>query len=246
MVPALVAALVGAAVGSCRRPHGAHLARPRIVLPGLAIAGVGAHLLLGWFGTDLQGVVLAGSLALLTGFAVVNRHVVGMGVVAVGLAANLVSVVAHGDMPVRVDAVVDAGVVDAADLADYDPGAGRRFERDDDLVPILGDVIPVPPFRAAMSFGDLIVLVGIATVAGDLVRHARRGRRSPLGALRGLEPERGVELGLTREEGRLPEHLEDVEELAAVVDLVDPEDRLRDEGGGEGHGGQRAGVATPR
>jgi hypothetical protein len=77
---------------------------------------------------------------------------------------------------------VTSGAVDAEDLADTDLGAGRRFERTDDPVPVLGDIIPVKPFRAAMSFGDLIALMGVGVLAGDLTRYVRRGSRWSLTA----------------------------------------------------------------
>lgn len=247
MVPVLVAAAVGAAIGLLRRPYGAHLAPPRLVLPAVALVAVGLQVTLGWFDPDVQGMVLGFSLALLTGFGLVNLHVVGMGVLTIGLALNMAVVLIHGAMPVRVEALVESGAVEADELADTDPGAGRRFERDDDVVPVLGDAIPVSVFGAAMSFGDLIVLAGIGSVTGDLTRHARRrSARSVLRRLRRLEPERGVELRVDFEALGLPEHGEDVEELPTIVDLVEAEDRLRDERRDEGDRRERAGVTTLR
>ena len=177
MLPVLVAGLVGAVIGALRRPHGRHLATPILVLPSAVVIGVGIHFAIGAFDLPAEMQLFAASLALLTGFAVVNRHIVGMGVLAIGLGCNLLAVVLHTGMPVRPSALVAAGVVPAEDLIHADLGAGRRFERTGDLLPQLGDIIPVELFGAAMSFGDLIALMGIGAVAGELVRYARRGGR---------------------------------------------------------------------
>lgn len=181
VVPVLVAGVLGFAIGACRRPHGRHLATPALVLPAAAVIGAALQVA-GGFDVPADTTLLAASLALLSGFALVNLHLVGMGVLAVGLSCNFAAVLIHDGMPVRATAVVESGAVDAEDLADTDLGAGRRFERTDDRAPVLGDIIPVKPFRAAMSFGDLIALVGTAVVAGDLARYVRRGSRWSLTA----------------------------------------------------------------
>lgn len=176
VVPVLVAGVLGSAIGACRRPHGRHLATPVLVYPAAAVLGAALQLASG-FDLPAGSTLLAVSLGLLCGFALVNRHLVGMGVLAVGLSCNFAAVLIHDGMPVRATALVASGSVDAEDLADTDLGAGRRFERTDDPVPALGDIIPVEPFRSAMSFGDLIALLGVGVVAGDLARYVRRGSR---------------------------------------------------------------------
>lgn len=179
MVPVALALGIGFAIGVFRRPYGAHIHGATLVLP---ITGVLGALLqtLGVLDLMIEGQVLGVSLALLTGFALVNRHLVGMGVLAIGLTANLIVVLANGGMPVRPSALVDSGAVTAAELADTDLGFGRQFETDNDLVVGMGDIIPVPILHAAMSFGDIIILFGLATVSGDLARYARRGKKTPL------------------------------------------------------------------
>ena len=177
MIPVVLAGLIGAVIGALRRPHGRHLATPVLVLPSVVVAGAALHFGVGVFDLPAEAQLFAASLALLTGFAVVNRHIVGMGVLAIGLGCNFVAVLAHGGMPVRPSALVEAEVVTAEELVDTDLGAGRRFERTSDPLPQLGDIIPVEPVGAAMSFGDLIALMGIGSVAGELVRYSRRGSR---------------------------------------------------------------------
>lgn len=210
MVPVLVAGALGFAIGACRRPHGRHLANPVLALPAAAVVGAGLQLA-GGFDLPAGTMLLAASLALLSGFSLVNRHLVGMGVLAVGLCCNFAAVLIHDGMPVRATALVASGAVDAEDLADTDLGAGRRFERTNDPVPILGDVIPVEPFRAAMSFGDLIALTGVAVLAGDLARYVRRGSRWSL---------TGPVVDLVGRRGTGPPPLEPAGEAEAVDPVV--------------------------
>ena len=253
MVPVVLAVVVGALVGGLRRPHGRHLATPIVVLPGVAVIGVGLQLVIGASEVPASGELFAASLALLTGFVVVNRHIVGMGVLAIGLAANFAAVLVHGGMPVRASALLAADVAQPGELADVDLGAGRRFERTTDLAPALGDIIPVRPLGAVMSFGDLIALAGVGAVAGELTRYARRGQRWSLtgtGAssradrrpadgegdvidLTGFDgsgarfaTQRVVEVGIDREPVRVGDVAEHVEELHRGGDVVHPEDRV--------------------
>lgn len=235
----LLAGVVGVVIGAARRPHGRHLAPPALVLPSIAAVGAGLQVLMGLADLPAENSVFAVSLALLAGFAAVNRHLVGMGVLAVGLCCNVVAVVVHDGMPVRASALVASGAVVAADLADTDLGAGRRFERTDDPAPVLGDVIPVPPFGAAMSFGDLIALMGIGTLTGELTRYARRGSRVSAGTLatQGLG-----QLRVFLEEERVVDVRPDGEVLGHAGHVVDPDEGPRS-GRSEGpHRGERARV----
>lgn len=177
MVPVLLAGAVGAVVGALRRPLGAHLETPSLVLSWVAIAGVALQAAVGLADLPAEPTLFAASLAMLAGFAVVNRHVFGMGVLALGLVCNLVAVLVHGGMPVRATALVSAGVAEPDELVDVDLGPVRRFERTDDLLPIIGDVLPVRPLGVVLSFGDVIALVGVGTIANDLARYSRRGGR---------------------------------------------------------------------
>ena len=49
-------------------------------------------------------------------FAFRNIRLAGMAVVSVGIIANLVPLVLNGATPVRPEALVEAGMIDAADL----------------------------------------------------------------------------------------------------------------------------------
>ena len=131
-------------------------------------------------GTDTAVLVsVLGSYALLTAFAVTNVRLIGMPVVLVGLLCNVVVIAANGGMPVRAEAVlaVDRG----ADPAALDFGAKRHLEDSDDRFTFLGDIVPVRPLGQVLSFGDLILAVGIADVVFRLLKPAApvRRRRRP-------------------------------------------------------------------
>lgn len=131
---------------------------------------------------DLDGtaglVLLLASYAGLLGVVAANRRLVGMPVVAVGLLCNVVVIAVNGGMPVRAEAIV--AVYDEVDVATLQFSAKRHLETDDDRLTFLGDIVPVPPLRQVLSFGDLILALGMADVAFRLVRPSRGDARRRL------------------------------------------------------------------
>jgi MFS family permease len=105
------------------------------------------------------------SYLLLLAFVLANRRVRGFGVLALGLASNALAIVANGGlMPVDRRALVASGW----SLDRYADGvyhntvlAGRGTH-----LAFLGDVFALPrlPLAAAMSIGDVILIVGIFIV----------------------------------------------------------------------------------
>jgi hypothetical protein len=110
-----------------------------------------------------------------------------MGVLAIGLCANVVPVVVNQGMPVRADALVHANVATAADVGTIELTGGRHLERPSDNFVVLADIIPVPAAGEVVSFGDLIICVAMVDVIVHLVRRQRhapahsRGRHGPQG-----------------------------------------------------------------
>jgi hypothetical protein len=131
---------------------------------------------------DLGGtsglVLLLASYVGLLAVAAANRKLVGMPVVAVGLLCNFVVIAVNGGMPVRAEAITT--IDDDVDVATLEFSAKRHLETDDDRLTFLGDVVPVPPLRQVLSFGDLILTLGTADVAFRLVRPLRGGSRRRL------------------------------------------------------------------
>jgi uncharacterized protein DUF5317 len=123
-------------------------------------------------GNGMSRLLLALSYALLVGFCLANLANKGMAVVAFGIALNGLVIVANGGMPLRTD-----------------PGFGETVkhhaERPSDSLTALSDIIVLRPLNQALSFGDLIMLVGLVDV---LVHRSRPAptRRRPM-ALEAIE-----------------------------------------------------------
>lgn len=114
----------------------------------------------------------------LAAFAVANIRLVGMPVVLVGLLCNLVVITANGGMPVREDALLASRAVTAEKIGSLDFGAKRHLEDGDDVLTFLGDIVPVRVTEEVLSFGDLIIAIGIADVIFRLLKPVEvRGRR---------------------------------------------------------------------
>ncbi|RMH75985.1 MAG: hypothetical protein D6683_10610, partial [Actinomyces sp.] len=185
IVPTLIALAVGLVAGLVRGGRLDALSGLRLrALPLLVVALVAGTVV------DLVDVPRPGWWALVglvagLAFVVANLRLVGMTVVAVGLVVNLVPVLVEGATPVRGDALVAAGIVDAGQLDRVELRGARVLADDDTRLEILGDVIPVPALHQVLSFGDLIVLVGLADVVANALRR-RRPRRLPRGGAASL------------------------------------------------------------
>jgi hypothetical protein len=149
-----------------------------LLFPGFGLQLIADRIALGWMGTA----ALVLGYGCLLAFAAANRSLVGIGVVAVGLAANALVIGVNGGMPVRGSAVVDAHIADADALSRVNYGHRHHLETPHDRLAWLGDIIPVQPLHAVVSFGDLILAFGVADLAGHLF-HRRLGRptRPPSG-----------------------------------------------------------------
>jgi hypothetical protein len=139
--------------GSLRRIAAVELRYPSI----LAIA-VGIQLVLdvvhpttGTAG-HLASALLVVSYAFLVLFCAANLRLRGMAVVAVGIALNGAVITLNSGMPVR----APGGTVETT--------TKHHAERPSDKVKPLGDIILVPALRQSLSFGDLIMLVGLVDV----------------------------------------------------------------------------------
>ncbi|MDQ6616313.1 MAG: DUF5317 domain-containing protein [Actinomycetota bacterium] len=174
-----LALVIGAAIGTARGGRPRFIAQRTMRTWWLVVVGFGLqvatdHLDVGGLGTAL---VLAGALALLV-FAALNPNLVGIGVVAVGVAANALVIGANDGMPVRPASLIAANVATAA----QEPGLayGRRHHREgrSDKLEALADIIPIAPFHQVVSIGDLILAVGVAATIAHLFeplpRHAAR------------------------------------------------------------------------
>ena len=121
---------------------------------------------------------LLGSYACLLVFALANIRLVGMGLVAVGIALNTVPIALNRGMPVDRDAIVAARIDKRERLAHIHLDRKHHLERKSDKLMVLADIIPVRPVHEVVSFGDVVLAVGVADVLYHLMRprlrHAAR------------------------------------------------------------------------
>ena len=132
----------------------------------------------------------AGSIALLLvseaavlAFCVRNWYRAGMALIALGFTLNVLVILANGGMPVSQEAIAALG----GDPATATLVGKHVLMTDATILAFLGDVIPVGAVDMIVSWGDLVLLVGMVPFAHDIMtpadQGARLGRRSrwPLG-----------------------------------------------------------------
>lgn len=117
--------------------------------------------------TPLAGeVALAGYVLAFLAIAAVaakNRSVMGMPLILVGALLNLAVVALNGGMPVSEDAVRAAAATMPSDRLHL---AGTEHA----VAALLADTIPLVPFRAVYSIGDVLIALGGGLVAFRAVR----------------------------------------------------------------------------
>lgn len=111
--------------------------------------------------------LLVVSYLLLLGFCAANVHLKGMGVVAFGIALNALVITVNNGMPIRTD-------------PSFEETVKHHSERPSDSLTFLGDIIVLRPLNQALSFGDLIMLVGLVDVLIHRSRTPVSTRRRPL------------------------------------------------------------------
>ncbi|HEV7865283.1 MAG TPA: DUF5317 family protein [Acidimicrobiia bacterium] len=154
------------------------LAATELEHPTILAAAVGVQLALevlhpthGTAG-HLASALLVVSYVFLLLFCVANLRLRGLAVVAVGIALNGVVITANRGMPVR------------APEAAVTTTTKHHAERPSDRLTPLGDIILVPALRQSLSFGDLIMLVGLV----DVLFHCSRTPATRRRAMTAQEP----------------------------------------------------------
>lgn len=139
----------------------------------LLFAGLALQIYLDYVGMprarwhDLGFGLLIASYVLIIGFIGRNLVLRGMGVVLIGVLCNFVVIAANQGMPVDVPTAW-------ANEEWMQPSVKHHPQQTDDRLRFLSDIIVLrEPFDAVLSFGDLILAVGLA----DVAFHASRRRR---------------------------------------------------------------------
>ena len=109
------------------------------------------------------------SLALLLASCVLNRHITGAQIAAIGISANLAVLLLNGYLPVNEAAVVAAGIIDFDGLDRVLLGTARRWSDDATIAAWLGGAIPLEPLRDVITLGDLVTAAGLANVGFRLM-----------------------------------------------------------------------------
>jgi hypothetical protein len=128
--------------------------------------------------------VLPLSLILLLVFALRNRHLWGVRLIAVGLFLNLIAISANGGlMPVSPEQVASVNLLDRIEdvqLGEPVPGSkGVLMAPGDARFRFLTDVIVFPPHSSVarvVSVGDLLVLGGTVIASAEVTRRIARCR----------------------------------------------------------------------
>ena len=129
--------------------------------------------------------VLMVSYAFILSFCFANLSIRGFGVIAVGVALNALVIGLNQGMP-----TVGIGNDERGNRVEepVERTVKHREESDDDLLGVLGDQIVLPePFDSVVSFGDLIMSVGICELAYYGTR--RRRRRGTSGSSAARKPQ---------------------------------------------------------
>lgn len=177
LTPLAVALVVGWLIGVLRGGRLSYLRRVRIHVPLLAILAIGASVAIDRSTIGAASLVAIIGIAATLVFVVRNIHLVGVAVVGIGLIVNLAPVVLNGAVPVRPGALVEANIVQPDELARVTLAGSRRLSDDSTMLSVLGDTIPLELTRQVISYGDLILVVGLADAIANAMRRRRRRRR---------------------------------------------------------------------
>jgi hypothetical protein len=138
----------------------------------LLFAGLGLQILLEFVDLpkarydDVGLALLLLSYVFIIGFGLSNLLLTGMGVITVGIAMNAFVIALNQGMPYRYPEGTKAETT-----------VKHRPEKPDDILPALGDTIVLgDPVDAAISFGDLVIAVGLVDLTYRASRRPRRSR----------------------------------------------------------------------
>ena len=185
-LPIFLAVFAGIAFGLLRNGRLGSIARARIRHPEFLLVAIACSLFVGLTDQGPSAAIAIVGLIGGLGFAIVNMHLAGMAIIAIGLIANLTTVALNGAMPVRADALVGAEMITPDEIDRVSLTGAREIETNDTILPVLGDTYPVRWTNQVVSLGDIIMLVGLADVIANLML-TRRRRRLPPSAIPSLE-----------------------------------------------------------
>lgn len=136
------------------------------LLAALAEGGLAYGTYRGVFQPAWSGPLAKLLVLLLVGYGLYqNRHLKSLHLVLLGLFLNTLVILANGGhMPVSPETLRRAGLGGWEAILKNRSDAVHSLLDETTRLPFLGDVIPLPAFRKAVSPGDLFILLGIAGV----------------------------------------------------------------------------------
>ncbi len=188
MLVLLIAVLVALAIPLVTRGSYARLLGVEWHLGWLLFAGLGIQVLLEYVTIprehwhDIGFGLLVASYVLILGFAARNFVLRGMGIVIIGIACNALVITLNQGMPVKIPAKWQNETW-------AEPTVKHHLQQPDDKLRFLSDIIVLEhPWDTVLSFGDLILAVGLCDLAYNASRRPK-SRRTLTIDLRGHEPE---------------------------------------------------------
>jgi hypothetical protein len=174
LVVSILSILVGLYAGLLRGGLVRNVALARVEWWSLLVVGVLVPVLVDRIAPAHSVGLVVLALVALIAFTIRNKHLAGMAIVAIGVCANLTVLVLNDGMPVRREALVSAGLASEQEVDHVEISGVQRLERSGDRMVFLADVIPLAATKQVLSIGDLVILVGLANVAANLLTGTRR------------------------------------------------------------------------
>ena len=175
VVLTVMAVLVGLFAGLARRGQLANLFARPVRAKALLVIGVAVPALADRFTREVAVPLVVIGLAALFAFAIVNVSMIGMSVMAIGILANLMATFLNGGLPVSRHALVAAGLTSRDEVDRVELSGARRLEAPTHRLRFLGDIIPFDETGQVLSFGDLVILIGLADITANLTLRKRKG-----------------------------------------------------------------------
>ena len=140
----------------------------------LALVGLALQFVTGP-GSTIPLACLYLSFALLIVFTIKNIRVFGFPVILAGVLCNLLVIGINGGMPVSKHALRASDQGQFLGELENNPYPKHHLATDDDLLRVLGDVIPIPsPVEQAISLGDILTYGGVGIVIVGAMRKPRQ------------------------------------------------------------------------
>lgn len=173
----ILAVIIGLVAGVIRRGDFPTILNTQIYHPEFLVSSAICAFFVSVTDIDSDGVIAFVALVGAFAFTIMNLHLVGMVILSIGLALNLFVFILNFETPVRPNALVEAEIVTAAELERGVTISGHvELADDDSVLDFLGDTFPIRWSEQVVSIGDLIFLVGLANVTGNLMLGNQRRR----------------------------------------------------------------------